>query len=64
MDIGEKKAFQKVSMFFTLGALKDTESSLGSCADCMTSELTDVSRSAVFQTGGQLLALREGRKPM
>lgn len=64
MDIGGKKVFQKASMFFTLGALKDTESSLGSCADWMTSELTGVSVSAVFQTDGQLLALQEGRKPM
>lgn len=30
----------------------------------MTPELTDVSLTVVFQRGGQLLALQEGRKPM
>lgn len=63
-DIREEGGLSKGSMFFTLWALKYTESNLGSCTDWMTPELTDVSVTVVFQRGGQLLALQEGRKPM
>lgn len=63
-DIRGEEGLSKGSVFFTPWAWKDAESNLGSCADWMTSELTDVSGTAVFQRGGQLLALRGGRKPM